>query len=61
MAKFAVMIDTYATATFMIEAETEDEANDKAEKFIDADDFFVKYREDCDFFEPTVGMISEEG
>ena len=54
MAKFDVTIDCSACATFEIEAETEDEAYEKAEEFIQQDDFFVKYREQCDFIDPQV-------
>ena len=54
MAKFNVTIDCSASATFEIEAETQDEAYETAEEFIQHSDFFVKYREQCDFFDPTV-------
>lgn len=54
MAKFDVMIDTYATCTFEIEAETREEAFEKAEELIQTGDFFDKYRAGCDFFEPSV-------
>lgn len=60
MAKFLVMIDTYATASFEIEAETEDEAYDKCDELIASDNFFDKYRKECDFFEPSVGMVTKE-
>ena len=54
MAKFDVTIDCSACATFEIEAENQDQAYEKAEEFIQQGDFFVKYREQCDFFDPTV-------
>lgn len=54
MAKFDVTIDCSAVATFEIEAETIDEAYEKAEEFIQTDDFFEQYRTQCDFIDPQV-------
>lgn len=60
MAKYTVLIDTYACASFVVEADSPEEADEKAQEFIDSENFFVKYREDCDFFEPTIGLITPD-
>lgn len=54
MKKFLVPIDAVTTAYYAIEAETEDEAFEKAEEIIDGEDFFDTYREKCDFAEVSV-------
>ena len=55
--EFEYCVDTYACASFTVQAKDEDEAAEKAQSFIDSDDFFMLYRAECDFFEPTVDYI----
>lgn len=55
--EYQYCIDTYACASFTVQAKDEDEAGEKAQQFIDSDDFFTVYRAECDFFEPTVDFI----
>lgn len=50
--KYEIQIDCTAVCTFRIDAENEDELDEKIEELIASDDFFVKYRENCDFFDP---------
>ena len=57
--EFEYCVDTYACASFTVQAKDADEADDKAQTFIDSPDFFNVYRDACDFFEPTVDYISE--
>ncbi len=59
---YFLFIDTSACMGFTCKAKSEEEAIEKAEEFIQSDDFFKKYREGCDFFEPTVAdtVIEEE-
>ena len=57
--EFEYCVDTYACASFTVQAKDADEADDKAQAFIDSPDFFKVYRDACDFFEPTVDYISE--
>ena len=60
MAKYTIMVDTYATASYVIEAESPDEAQEKLDEIIQSDNFFDEYRKLCDFFEPTQSDIIEE-
>ena len=53
MKKFSIMVDTYATSTYEVLAETEDEAREKVQEIIDGENFFEEYRKNCEFFEPT--------
>lgn len=55
--EYQYCVDTYACASFTVQAKDEDEAAEKAQSFIDSDDFFTLYRAECDFFEPTVDYI----
>ena len=54
---YTYCVDTYACASFTVRADSPEEAEDKAQEFIDSDDFFTIYRDGCDFFEPTVDVI----
>ena len=58
--EFEYCVDTYACASFTVQAKDAEEAEEKAQAFIDSEDFFAVYRAGCDFFEPTVGYIQEE-
>lgn len=60
MAKYTIMVDTYATASYVIEAESMDEAHEKLDEIIQGDNFFEEYRKNCDFFEPTQSDVIEE-
>lgn len=60
MAKYTIMVDTYATASYVIEAESRDEAREKLDEIIQGDSFFEGYRKNCDFFEPTQSDVIEE-
>jgi len=60
MAKYTIMVDTYATASYVIEAESRDEAQEKLDEIIQGDNFFEEYRKNCDFFEPTQSDVIEE-
>lgn len=53
MKKFFIMVDTYATATYEVLAETQDEAHEKVQEIIDGENFFEEYRKNCEFFEPS--------
>lgn len=55
--EFEYCVDTYACASFTVHAKDADEADEKAQQFIDSEDFFTVYRAKCDFFEPTVDYI----
>lgn len=55
--EYQYCVDTYACASFTVQAKDADEADEKARQFIDSDDFFTVYRADCDFFEPSVDFI----
>lgn len=57
--EYQYCVDTYACASFTVQAKNEDEADEKVQQFIDSDDFFTVYRAECDFFEPTVDYIQE--
>ena len=57
---YTYCVDTYACASFTVRADSPEEAEDKAQEFIDSDDFFTIYRDGCDFFEPTVDVIVED-
>ena len=59
MAKFLMTIDTYASATYEIEAENADEAEEKMQTIIDGENFFNEYRKQCDFFEPAINDTQE--
>ena len=59
--EYQYCVDTYACASFTVQAKDEDEADEKAQQFIDSDDFFTMYRAVCDFFEPTVDFIHANG
>lgn len=54
MAKFLVSIDAEATWTYEIDAETQKEAYEKAEKMLDEEGFIERYREDCEFMDARV-------
>ena len=58
--EYTYCVDTYACASFTVRAKGKDEAEEKAQDFIDSDSFFTVYRQDCDFFEPTVDVIIQE-
>lgn len=55
--EYQYCVDTYACASFTVQAKDAEEADEKAQSFIDSDDFFTVYRAECDFFEPTVDYI----
>lgn len=55
--EYQYCVDTYACASFTVQAKDAEEAEEKAQSFIDSDDFFTLYRAECDFFEPTVDYI----
>lgn len=57
--EYQYCVDTYACASFTVQAKDAEEAEEKAQAFIDSPDFFNVYRDACDFFEPTVDYISE--
>ena len=57
--EYQYCVDTYACASFTVMAKDAEEAEEKAQSFIDSDDFFTLYRAKCDFFEPTVDFIQE--
>ena len=59
--EYQYCIDTYACASFTVHAKDEDEAEEKAQAFIDSEDFFTVYRAECDFFEPTIDFIHANG
>lgn len=59
--EFEYCVDTYACASFTVQAKDADEATEKAQSFIDSDNFFTMYRAECDFFEPTVDFIHANG
>ena len=59
MKKYLVCVDTYACASYEVEANSPEEAEDKVYEMIDKEDFFDTYRKDCDFFEPTTDYIQE--
>lgn len=58
--EYQYCVDTYACASYTVIAKDAEEAEEKAQAFIDSEDFFTVYRAGCDFFEPTVGYIQEE-
>ena len=60
MKKFICFIDCYTPKRYIVEAETREEAEDKAQEIIDCENFFEEYRKDCDFFEPTVSDYIED-
>ena len=55
--EYQYCVDTYACSSFTVMAKDAEEAEEKAQSFIDSDDFFTLYRAECDFFEPTVDYI----
>ena len=60
MKKYLVMVDTYATNDYEVEAETEDESMEKVRSMVENDeDFWSKYRKNCEIFEPTVTYADE--
>ena len=56
--KFTVIITMETAMSYEVEAENEDEANDKAQEFIDSEKFFDTVREKCDFFSPEIYSVS---
>lgn len=59
---YFLFIDASACMGFSCRATSEEAAMEKAQEFIQSEDFFKKYREGCDFFEPTVAdtVLEEE-
>lgn len=54
MAKYTVFIDCVTTKTYEIEAESANAACEIAEQMINGEDFFEKYRRDCEIMQPSV-------
>jgi len=54
---YDIVIYMDAAMHYSVTADSPDEALDKAWEFIDSDDFFRRYREECDFFAPYPGPV----
>ena len=60
MKKYLVCVDTYACASYEVEANSPEEAKEKVHGIIsNDDDFWSNYREQCEIFEPTVTYADE--
>lgn len=58
MKKFVAVITLETAMSYEIEAENEDEADERVQEFIDSEDFFDVVREKCDFFSPEIYSIN---
>lgn len=56
--KFVAVITLETAMSYEVEAENEDEADEKVQEFIDSEDFFDVVREKCDFFSPEIYSIN---
>ena len=57
--EYQYLVDTRAWASFTVMAKDADEADDKAQAFIDSPDFFNVYQGVCIFSDPAVDNIIE--
>lgn len=56
--RFVAVITLETAMSYEVEAENEDEADEKVQEFIDSEDFFDVVREKCDFFSPEIYSIN---
>lgn len=60
MKKYTIVVDASVTMSFVVEANSAEEAEEKMEEIIQGENFFADYRKGCDFFNPEQTDVFEE-